>query len=200
MIGLSAKNAILIIEFAKDLHAAGQGPRSRRRCEAVHLRFRPILMTSLAFILGVLPLVVRQRRRLGQPARHRHRRDGRHDHRDRARGLLRAGVLRRRAPLLQGQRRAQRRTVAPMHGRRAPATLGGRERSCAARRCRSRRALAVLAARCAGCMHDPEVRAAGGAGAGDLSARDRAARPRRGAGRGRDRLAALLRRPAPAAA
>ena len=38
--------------------AAGQGPRSRRRCEAVHLRFRPILMTSIAFILGVLPLVV----------------------------------------------------------------------------------------------------------------------------------------------
>ena len=40
-------------------------------------------MTSLAFILGVLPLVDRSRRRLGQPARDRHRRDGRHDHRDR---------------------------------------------------------------------------------------------------------------------
>jgi len=57
VIGLSAKNAILIIEFAKDLHASGMGlvDATLRAC---HLRFRPILMTSLAFILGVLPLVV----------------------------------------------------------------------------------------------------------------------------------------------
>jgi multidrug efflux pump len=57
VIGLSAKNAILIIEFAKDLHAAGKG-LIEATLEAVHLRFRPILMTSIAFILGVLPLVV----------------------------------------------------------------------------------------------------------------------------------------------
>ena len=57
IIGLSAKNAILIIEFAKDLHAQGRG-LVEATLEAVHLRFRPILMTSLAFILGVLPLVV----------------------------------------------------------------------------------------------------------------------------------------------
>jgi multidrug efflux pump len=57
VIGLSAKNAILIIEFAKDLHAQGKD-LVQATLEAVHLRFRPILMTSIAFILGVLPLVV----------------------------------------------------------------------------------------------------------------------------------------------
>jgi multidrug efflux pump len=57
VIGLSAKNAILIIEFAKDLVAEGKG-LVEATLEAAKLRFRPILMTSLAFILGVLPLVV----------------------------------------------------------------------------------------------------------------------------------------------
>ena len=57
IIGLSAKNAILIIEFAKDLQAQGKSLVDAT-LEAVHLRFRPIIMTSLAFILGVLPLVV----------------------------------------------------------------------------------------------------------------------------------------------
>ncbi len=55
IIGLSAKNAILIIEFAKDLQAQGKSA-VEAALEAAHLRFRPILMTSLAFILGVLPL------------------------------------------------------------------------------------------------------------------------------------------------
>jgi multidrug efflux pump len=57
VIGLSAKNAILIIEFAKDLVAEGKD-LIEATLQAVHLRFRPILMTSIAFILGVLPLVV----------------------------------------------------------------------------------------------------------------------------------------------
>ena len=57
VIGLSAKNAILIIEFAKDLHAQGKG-LVEATLEACHLRFRPILMTSIAFILGVMPLVI----------------------------------------------------------------------------------------------------------------------------------------------
>jgi multidrug efflux pump len=57
IIGLSAKNAILIIEFAKDLQAQGKSLREAT-LEAVHLRFRPIIMTSLAFILGVLPLAI----------------------------------------------------------------------------------------------------------------------------------------------
>lgn len=56
-IGLSAKNAILIVEFAKDLQAQGKNLVSST-LEACRLRFRPIIMTSLAFILGVLPLAI----------------------------------------------------------------------------------------------------------------------------------------------
>lgn len=56
LIGLSAKNAILIVEFAKERVDAGI-PVISATLEAVKLRLRPILMTSLAFILGVLPLV-----------------------------------------------------------------------------------------------------------------------------------------------
>ncbi len=55
IIGLSAKNAILIIEFAKDQQAQGKNP-IEAALAAAHLRFRPIVMTSLAFILGVMPL------------------------------------------------------------------------------------------------------------------------------------------------
>ena len=57
IIGLSAKNAILIIEFAKDLQAQGKG-LVESALEAAHLRFRPIVMTSLAFGLGVVPLFI----------------------------------------------------------------------------------------------------------------------------------------------
>jgi multidrug efflux pump len=57
IIGLSAKNAILIIEFAKEQMEAGK-PLLDATIEAAHLRFRPILMTSLAFTLGVLPLAI----------------------------------------------------------------------------------------------------------------------------------------------
>ncbi len=57
IIGLSAKNAILIVEFAKDLQANGMD-LMKATLTAVRLRFRPIIMTSLAFILGVLPLVI----------------------------------------------------------------------------------------------------------------------------------------------
>jgi multidrug efflux pump len=57
IIGLGAKNAVLIIEFAKDLQAQGYSLVDAA-IKACHLRFRPILMTSLAFILGVLPLVI----------------------------------------------------------------------------------------------------------------------------------------------
>ena len=57
VIGLSAKNAILIVEFAKDLHAGGM-PLKEATIKAARLRFRPILMTSFAFILGVVPLTL----------------------------------------------------------------------------------------------------------------------------------------------
>jgi len=56
-IGLACKNAILIVEFAKDLYAEGRG-LVEAAMEAVRMRLRPILMTSLAFILGVLPMVL----------------------------------------------------------------------------------------------------------------------------------------------
>jgi len=57
LIGLSAKNAILIVEFANQRYEHGL-PLRDAAVEAARLRFRPILMTSLAFILGVVPLVV----------------------------------------------------------------------------------------------------------------------------------------------
>jgi multidrug efflux pump len=57
LIGLAAKNAILIVEFAKDSHEKGKTIREAA-LEAAHLRLRPILMTSFAFILGVVPLAI----------------------------------------------------------------------------------------------------------------------------------------------
>jgi multidrug efflux pump len=57
LIGLAAKNAILIVEFAKQLEDQGK-PRFEATVEACRLRLRPILMTSFAFILGVVPLVL----------------------------------------------------------------------------------------------------------------------------------------------
>jgi len=56
LIGLAAKNAILIVEFAKQLEERGRD-RREAAAEAARLRLRPIVMTSLAFILGVVPLV-----------------------------------------------------------------------------------------------------------------------------------------------
>ena len=56
-IGLASKNAILIVEFAKEIHEQGKG-LIEAALEAVRMRLRPILMTSLAFILGVLPMVL----------------------------------------------------------------------------------------------------------------------------------------------
>src|SRR4030088_1554193 len=57
IIGLAAKDAILIIEFAKDLRAQGK-PLVEATVEACSLRFRPIVMTGLAFVCGVLPMVI----------------------------------------------------------------------------------------------------------------------------------------------
>lgn len=57
IVGLATKNAILIVEFAKDQWQQGMSLQ-RAALNAVRLRFRPIVMTSLAFILGVIPLAI----------------------------------------------------------------------------------------------------------------------------------------------
>src|SRR5262245_37316675 len=57
LVGLACKNAILIVEFARELHRDGR-PVHEATAHAARLRLRPILMTSLAFILGVVPLVI----------------------------------------------------------------------------------------------------------------------------------------------
>ena len=67
LIGLSAKNGILIVEFAEQLRARGLAI-AEAAIEAARIRLRPILMTSLAFILGVMPLVVASG--AGREARH----------------------------------------------------------------------------------------------------------------------------------
>jgi multidrug efflux pump len=57
LVGLASKNAILIVEFAKEKSAKGASPVDAT-VEACRLRLRPIIMTSLAFILGVVPLAI----------------------------------------------------------------------------------------------------------------------------------------------
>jgi HAE1 family hydrophobic/amphiphilic exporter-1 len=57
LVGLAAKNAILIVEFAKQAEEAGVAAR-QAAAQAARTRLRPILMTSFAFILGVVPLVI----------------------------------------------------------------------------------------------------------------------------------------------
>lgn len=57
LVGLASKNAILIVEFARQLENQGES-RWKAAMEAARLRLRPILMTSFAFILGVFPLVI----------------------------------------------------------------------------------------------------------------------------------------------
>src|SRR5207244_2818581 len=57
LVGLACKNAILIVEYAKSQRESGV-PRYQATLEAVRLRLRPIMMTSFAFILGVVPLML----------------------------------------------------------------------------------------------------------------------------------------------
>src|SRR5437899_3635981 len=61
LVGLACKNAILIVEFAKQIQDRDQKDRFTAAVEACRLRLRPILMTSFAFIFGVLPLVLSSR-------------------------------------------------------------------------------------------------------------------------------------------
>ncbi len=95
-IGLSAKNAILIVEFAKDLMEKEGKGIIEATLEASRMRLRPILMTSLAFILGVMPLVISHGAGSGAQNAVGYRRDGRDADRDAAGDLLCSGVLRGR--------------------------------------------------------------------------------------------------------
>ena len=100
-VGLAAKNAILIVEFAKENYDSGMD-LIEATVAAARQRLRPILMTSMAFILGVLPLAIATGAGAGGRERHRHRRDRRHADRHGAGHLLRAGVLRQRALRVPG--------------------------------------------------------------------------------------------------
>ena len=73
LIGLAAKNAILIVEFAKAKHDERAWRSEEAALESARLRFRPILMTAFAFILGVVPLMRAERRRRGRAERDGHR-------------------------------------------------------------------------------------------------------------------------------
>ncbi len=93
VIGLAAKNAILIVEFANDMNAQGR-ELVAATLDACRQRLRPILMTSLAFIFGVLPMAHQQRRGFRQPACGGNRGDGRHDFSHGSGHFLCAAVLR----------------------------------------------------------------------------------------------------------
>ena len=92
LVGLATKNAILIVEFAKQKREAGM-PRYEAAIEAATQRLRPILMTSFAFILGVVPLLIGERGRGRDAEGARHRGVQRDARRDRVRHLLHAGLL-----------------------------------------------------------------------------------------------------------
>ena len=92
LVGLAAKNAILIVEFARDIELEGRD-RLEAVIEACRLRIRPILMTSFAFILGVLPLVISIGLRLGNAPGGRRRRVLRHARRHAVRPDLHADLL-----------------------------------------------------------------------------------------------------------
>ena len=101
-VGLASKNAILIVEFAKENHDSGM-ELIEATVTAARQRLRPILMTSLAFILGVLPLGDRHGRRRRRSNRHRHGSHRRHGDRDGSGDLPGAGVLRVGAFALQAE-------------------------------------------------------------------------------------------------
>ena len=93
LIGLAAKNAILIVEFAQQGCCEGMSAIDAA-LQAARLRFRPIVMTSLAFVLGVLPLAIATGAGAARAPLDGHRRGRRHARRDLHRRGLRAALLR----------------------------------------------------------------------------------------------------------
>ena len=116
-IGLSAKNAILIAEFAKDLEDQGRALLDAT-LEATRMRLRPILMTSLAFGLGVTPLMLSSGAGSGAAQRDRYRRVRRHHRRHGAGDLLYPAVLRGGAQIVRraADRQETRFEQRPMNG------------------------------------------------------------------------------------
>ena len=96
LMGLACKNAILIVEFARELEIQGKGI-VEAALEACRLRLRPIVMTSIAFIAGTVPLVLGHGAGAEVRAGHRHHRVRRHAGRHPVRPVPDAGVLRRPA-------------------------------------------------------------------------------------------------------
>ena len=99
-LGLTTKNAILIIQFAQQRMAHGEG-LIEATLGAARVRFRPVIMTSLAFFFGVLPLAIATGRRRRCHERHRHRRDRRDALRHLHRPLLHPAALCGRVPALR---------------------------------------------------------------------------------------------------
>ena len=188
IIGLSAKNAILIIEFAKDLQAQGKSV-IEAALAAAHLRFRPIVMTSMAFGLGVLPLALAtgagsaSQRAIGTGVM------GGMITGTGAGGVLRADLLRGGARHLQGQR-----TPAPHVPARAGRSGTGRRSSRMKARTVLHRPLAALAlgaALLAGCSMMPAYERPAAPVPGDWPT---PRRPSGGTRRQRTAVAGLLRR------
>ena len=123
LVGLACKNAILIVEFAKKQRESGS-TREDATLEACELRLRPIMMTSLAFILGVVPLVLSAGRRGGNAANPGHGRLQRHAGRDAVRDLPDAGLL-LRDPVVE--RQARRAPDRPTSWKRNPPDDGAGE-------------------------------------------------------------------------
>ncbi len=92
LIGLASKNSILIVEFANQLHAKGLS-HHKAIVDAALTRLRPILMTSLAFIFGILPLAVAEGSWSEQPPFIGNNGHGRHDCVDNIEPVRGAGAL-----------------------------------------------------------------------------------------------------------